>query len=149
MPLITSIVNWLNFKRVTQIDLIRKYPDQIQKECFIQLIAKAVNTEWGKMLEYDTIETFSDFQEKTPLSSYEDLKPFIDRIRAGESNILWPGETKWFAKSSGTTGDKSKFIPVSKDALEKCHFRGAICFNMASFYCSVDALKPCHILVLF
>ncbi len=124
MPLITSIVNWLNFKRVTQIELIRKYPDQIQKESFIQLIDKAIDTEWGKMYKYDSIESVSNFQEKTPLSTYEDFKPFIDRIRAGEQDVLWPGEIKWFAKSSGTTGEKSKFIPVSKEALEKCHFRG-------------------------
>lgn len=124
MPLITSIVNWLNFKRVTQIELIRKYPDQIQKECFIQLITRAADTEWGKIHKYKTIESIEEFQEKTPLNSYEDLKPYIDRIRSGEQNILWPEEIKWFAKSSGTTDDKSKFIPVSKEAMEKCHFRG-------------------------
>jgi len=124
MPLITSIVNWLNFKRVTQIELFRKYPEQIQKECFIQLIDRAVDTEWGKMHGYKKIKSITDFQEKTPISQYEDLKPFIDRIRKGEQNILWPEEIKWFAKSSGTTGDKSKFIPVSKETMEKCHFRG-------------------------
>ncbi|MGD2035746.1 MAG: GH3 auxin-responsive promoter family protein [Bacteroidales bacterium] len=124
MPLITSIVNWLIFKRVTQIELIRKYPAQIQEECFIQLIGKAANTEWGKTYGFNTIESLSDFQERVPLSSYENIKPFIDRIRAGEQNVLWPGDIKWFAKSSGTTGEKSKFIPVSKDSLEKCHFRG-------------------------
>jgi hypothetical protein len=124
MPLITSIVNWLNFKRVTQIELIRKYPDQIQKESFIQLIDKAVGTEWGKTHKYNSIESVSDFQEATPLNTYENMKPFIERIRAGEQNVLWPGEIKWFAKSSGTTSGKSKFLPVSKEAMEKCHFRG-------------------------
>lgn len=124
MPLITSIVNWLNFKRVTQIELIRKYPDQIQKESFIQLIDKAVGTEWGKTYKYNSIESVSDFQEATPLNTYENMKPFIERIRAGEQNVLWPGEIKWFAKSSGTTSGKSKFLPVSKEAMEKCHFRG-------------------------
>ncbi len=124
MPLITSIVNWLNFKRVTQIELLRKYPYQIQTECFIQLIDRAVDTEWGKKHAYKKIKSITDFQGTTPISQYEDLKPFIDRIREGEENILWPGEIKWFAKSSGTTGDKSKFIPVSKETMEKCHFRG-------------------------
>jgi hypothetical protein len=124
MPLITSIVNWLNFKRVTQIDLIRKYPYQVQQECFSNLIDKAVDTEWGEKYNFSSISSILDFQERVPMSTYEDLKPYIDRVRGGEQNLLWPGEIKWFAKSSGTTSDKSKFIPVSKDAMEKCHFRG-------------------------
>lgn len=124
MPLITSIVNWLNFKRVTQIDLIRKYPQQVQEECFTQLIDQAVDTEWGKEHDFSGIRQISDFQERVPIRTYEEFKPQIDRIRQGEQNILWPGEIKWFAKSSGTTSDKSKFIPVSKDSLERCHFRG-------------------------
>lgn len=124
MPLITSIVNWLNFKRVTQIDLIRKYPFQVQKECFTNLIDKAIDTEWGKEYKYSSIRSIKDFQERVPIRTYEDFKPYIDRVRAGEHNLLWPGEVKWFAKSSGTTADKSKFIPVTKDALEKSHFRG-------------------------
>jgi hypothetical protein len=124
MPLITSIVNWLNFKRVTQIELIRKYPQQVQEECFTQLIDKAVNTEWGIKHEFAKITRIADFQQRLPLQTYEEIKPQIDRVRKGEQNLLWPGEIKWFAKSSGTTNDKSKFIPVSRDALEKCHFRG-------------------------
>jgi len=124
MPLITSIVNWLNFKRVTQIELIRKYPEQVQKECFTQLIDKSVKTKWGKEHRFDEIRSITDFQESVPLQTYEDLKPYVDRIRDGETNLLWPGEIRWFAKSSGTTSDKSKFIPVSREALEKCHFRG-------------------------
>lgn len=124
MPLISSIVNWLNFKRVTQIDLFRKFPGQVQQECFTQLINSAVNTKWGKEHKYSSIGNITDFQQSVPIQAYEDVKPFIDRIRAGERNLLWPGETKWFAKSSGTTNDKSKFIPVSKESLEKCHFRG-------------------------
>jgi hypothetical protein len=124
MPLITSIVNWLNFKRVTQIDLIRKFPEQVQQECFTQLIDRAVNTKWGKEHNFISIQDITDFQKNVQIQTYEDVKPYIDRIREGESNLLWPGDIKWFAKSSGTTNDKSKFIPVSKESLEKCHFRG-------------------------
>jgi hypothetical protein len=124
MPLLTSIVKWLNFKRSTQIDLIRKYPRQVQDECFSKLIRSAVNTEWGKKFNYQAIEKIADFQESVPLQTYDDIKSYVERLRAGEQDLLWPGEIKWFAKSSGTTNDKSKFIPVSKDALEKCHFRG-------------------------
>ena len=124
MPLINSIVKWLNFKRVTQIDLFKKYPEQVQREIFTYLIDKSVNTEWGKQKKYDQIRTVSDFQESVPIQTYEDLKSWVDRIRDGQNDLLWPGEIKWFAKSSGTTNDKSKFIPVSKETLEKCHFRG-------------------------
>jgi len=124
MPLITSIVNWLNFKRVTQIELIRKYPDQVQNECFTYLIDKAVNTTWGKKHNFESIRSVTDFQQSVPIQTYEDVKPYIDQIRKGATDLLWPGEIKWFAKSSGTTNDKSKFIPVSREAMEKCHFRG-------------------------
>ncbi len=124
MPLITSIVNWLNYKRVMQIELIRKFPGQVQKECFTQLIDRAVNTKWGKEHKFSSITNYVDFQQVSNIQTYEDIKPYVDRIREGETNLLWPGEIRWFAKSSGTTNDKSKFIPVSKESLEKCHFRG-------------------------
>jgi hypothetical protein len=124
MPLITSIVNWLNVKRAHQIDLFRKYPFDIQQETLFKLLTKAAETEWGKKYKYDSIETIEDFQKNVPLQTYEDVKQYILRLRNGENNVLWPGETKWFAKSSGTTSDKSKFIPVSKECLEECHYRG-------------------------
>ncbi len=109
---------------MSQIDLIRKYPLNIQQDCFSYLIDAAMDTQWGHTHHFNEIKSFKDFQHSVPLQHYEDIKPYVDRTRHGEANLLWPGETKWFAKSSGTTSDKSKFIPVSKDALEKCHFRG-------------------------
>ncbi len=124
MPIIPSIINWLTIKRAHQLDLIRKYPYDVQKEVFFKLLSKAKDTEWGKKYRYDEIDSIRKFQERVPLQTYEDVKPYITRLRKGEQNILWPGEIKWFAKSSGTTSDKSKFIPVSKEALEDCHFRG-------------------------
>ena len=81
-------------------------------------------TEWGKKHNYSEISTVKDFQQAVPLQTYEDVKPYVNRLREGEKNLLWSGEVKWFAKSSGTTSDKSKFIPVTKDALEDCHLRG-------------------------
>ncbi len=124
MPLITSIVNWLNIKRVYQIELIRKYPFDIQQETLFKLLDKAADSEWGKKYDFASIDSIEEFQRRLPVQSYEDVKPYINRLRNGESNLLWPGEIKWFAKSSGTTSDKSKFIPVSKESLEECHFRG-------------------------
>lgn len=124
MALIPSIVNWLNVKRTHQINLFRKYPVEVQEEGFRKLIEKSKATEWGIKYDYKTIRSLKDFQDRVPLQTYDDIKIYINRIRTGETDLLWPGEIKWFAKSSGTTSDKSKFIPVSKDSLEECHFRG-------------------------
>jgi len=89
-----------------------------------KLISKAKNTEYGVQYDFDSIKEIKDFQERLPILDYEGIKPFIDKHREGEQNILWPEKIKWFAKSSGTTANKSKFIPVSNEALEECHFRG-------------------------
>lgn len=124
MAFLASIVSWLNVKRNFQIDLFKRYPSDVQQETFIKLIEKAKNTEFGLKYDFDSISSVKEFQERVPLFKYEDLKPYVERLMRGEQNILWPSEIKWFAKSSGTTSSKSKFIPVSKEALEDCHFRG-------------------------
>ena len=124
MPLLTSIINWFSVKRGYQIDLFKKYPGEVQQDIFAKLLSKGAATEWGKKYGYASLSSIEDFQEKVPLQTYEDVKPYVDRVRSGENDLLWPGETKWFAKSSGTTCDKSKFLPVSKESLEECHFRG-------------------------
>lgn len=124
MPLINSIISWLNVKRLHQIELFKAYPGNVQGEQFTKLIRQAANTEWGKKYHYSEIETIKQFQARVPVQTYEDIIPYVDRQRAGEQNILWPSEIKWYAKSSGTTAEKSKFIPVSPEALEECHFRG-------------------------
>jgi hypothetical protein len=133
MPILTSIINWLNVKRVHQMDLFRKYPAEVQDEIFLKLINKAVETEWGKKYDYRSISSIKEFQRRVPVQPYEEFKPYINRLRKGEQNLLWPGEIKWFAKSSGTTDDKSKFIPVSKESLEDCHFRGGK--DVLAIYC--------------
>ena len=125
MPVINSIVSWLNIKRIYSIDLFMKYPFNVQKETFTRLISFASETEWGLKYGYHEDLSIEDFQKSVPVQTYEEIKPFVERLRNGEQNILWPTEIKWFAKSSGTTSDKSKFIPVSHEALEDCHFRGA------------------------
>lgn len=124
MPILNSIVSWINFKRIYQIDLIKKYPFDVQSETLFKLLTKAEDTEWGKKFDFNSIDSIQQFQERLPINDYEAIKPYVIRLRQGEQNLLWPGEIKWFAKSSGTTSDKSKFIPVSKEALEECHFRG-------------------------
>lgn len=125
MAIIPSIVNWLNNKRLNQIELFKKYPEETQEELLYKLLARASITEWGRKYEYSSITTIKGYQNRIPIQTYEDIIPFVERLRDGESNILWPGEMKWFAKSSGTTSTKSKFIPVSRESLEDCHYRGA------------------------
>jgi len=124
MSIIPSIVNWLNNKRLNQIELFRKVPEETQKKVLSGLLAKASDTEWGKKYDYSSISTITDFQNRIPVQTYEELIPFVERLRNGECNLLWPGETKWFAKSSGTTSTKSKFIPMSRESLVDCHYRG-------------------------
>lgn len=124
MPIINSLINWFNIKRRNDIELFKKYPFLVQQDSLLSLVSKAKNTVWGKMHNFSNINSVADFQNNVPLSTYESLYPFLDRLFRGEQNVLWPSEIKWFAKSSGTTNDKSKFIPVSKESLENCHFRG-------------------------
>jgi hypothetical protein len=111
-------------KRIHQIELFMKYPNEVQEEWFEQLVAGAENTEWGKLYGYKSIENLAQFKERVPIQNYDTLKPYIERMLKGEQNVLWPSEIRWFAKSSGTTSDRSKFIPVSEESLEECHFKG-------------------------
>lgn len=124
MPFINSVINWFNAGRLKKIEQFKLCPRQVQETCLAGLISKAKDTEWGRKYDFGSIRDVIDFQARVPVQNYEDAKPWIDRIRQGEQNILWPGAIKWFAKSSGTTGDKSKFIPVSREALQECHYRG-------------------------
>lgn len=124
MPVINSIIKWVNFKRNYQIDLFKKHPYDVQREVLFGLLEKASNTEFGLTHNFRNIRTEKEFREQVPVQTYEDIKSTVERMMLGEKNLLWPGETRWFAKSSGTTNDKSKFIPVSKDSLEDVHIRG-------------------------
>lgn len=119
-----SIFAWVIKKRVHQIDLFRKYPIDVQREILEKLIQGGIDSEWGKKHDFQTINSYKDFKSKIELTTYEDLKPYIDRLLNGEQKVLWSSETKWFAKSSGTTSSKSKVVPVTKDALEECHQKG-------------------------
>ncbi len=123
MPLFNSLLSWLMKKRIHQIELFKKYPHDVQLEWFKKLIDSGKNTEWGKKYDFKSISGIEQFKERVPLNDYDGIIPYIDRLKRGEQNLLWNSDIKWFAKSSGTSGDKSKFIPVSIEALEECHFR--------------------------
>lgn len=124
MTIINSVFTWFIKKRIHQIELFMKYPHEVQEEWFEQLISWAENTEWGKLHHYKSIENYEQFKQRVPIQTYDTLKPYIERMLKGEQNVLWPSEIRWFAKSSGTTNDRSKFIPVSEESLEECHFKG-------------------------
>jgi len=121
--IINSIISWFLKKRKHQIELFLKYPEDVQNELLLKLLNKAKNTKLGKEKEFASIKNYKDFTAKVPIQKYETFEPLIERCRKGEQNIFWPSDIKWFAKSSGTTNAKSKFIPVSDDALEYCHMK--------------------------
>ncbi len=121
-------------KRFHQIELFMKYPHDVQSEWFKKLISAAKDTEWGMKYDYKSINTVEQYKERVPINDYDKLLPYITRLRQGEQNLLWHSDIKWFAKSSGTTNDKSKFIPVSNETLEDCHFKGGK--DMLSIYCN-------------
>ncbi len=122
IPVVNSIASWFLKKRFHQMELFLKYPNEVQEELLHNLVVKAKNTEIGKSYDFASISNYKTFAERVPISTYEDMEPLIERSRNGESNIFWPTPIKWFAKSSGTTSAKSKFIPVSVDSLEDCHY---------------------------
>lgn len=124
MPIINSLLSWLIKKRIHQIELFLKYPHNVQEEWLRKLLSTARSTEFGRKYEFAGIKTHAQLKERIPVQTYESLKPYIKRLMEGEQNLLWPTETKWFAKSSGTTNDKSKFIPVTQECMEECHFKG-------------------------
>ena len=97
---------------------------QLQKQVLQHLIASARDTEYGRNHGFATIKDYDSFVKMNPVNTYEELKGAIDRMRHGERDVLWPGRVKWYAKSSGTTNDKSKFIPVSNEGLQKIHYAG-------------------------
>lgn len=110
--------------RQSAIDNFMHNPIDTQQQVFNDLIGSAQFTEYGKKYDFEHVSGISEFQKTVPINDYESLKPYIQRILEGNQNILWPSPITWFAKSSGTTSDKSKFIPVSKESLDDNHFRG-------------------------
>jgi len=122
IPLVNSIASWFLKKRFHQIELFLKYPNEVQHELLQTLIEIAKGTEIGKQYDFGSISSYETYAERVPISTYEDYQETIERSRRGEQNIFWPTPIKWFAKSSGTTNAKSKFIPVSNDSLEDCHY---------------------------
>jgi len=121
--IINSIISWFLKKRKHQIELFLKYPKDVQEELLLKLINSAKNTAIGKEYGFSEIKNYTQFSTNIPIQQYETFEPFIERCRKGEQHLFWNTPIKWFAKSSGTTNSKSKFIPVSDEALEYCHMK--------------------------
>ena len=122
---LTSIVNKLYFQpRHRELERYTHGGDAIQDEILRYLVEQGKDTEYGRNHLFSTIHSYDDFAQNIPVNTYEELKSDIDRMRHGEHNVLWPGQVKWYAKSSGTTNDKSKFIPVSSEGLQSIHYQG-------------------------
>ncbi|MES2864676.1 MAG: GH3 auxin-responsive promoter family protein [Bacteroidota bacterium] len=125
ITIINSIASWILKKRIHQIELFIKYPIEVQEEILFGLLRSAENTVLGKKYEYNSIKNYETFNERIPVSTYEELEPYIQQTRQGAQNIFWNSNIKYFAKSSGTTNAKSKFIPVSSEALDNNHYKAS------------------------
>ena len=122
---LTSIVNKLYFQpRRRELERYINKGEEMQHEILQYLVKRGKDTEYGRKYLFSTINNYNDFAQNIPLNTYEELKGYIERMRHGERNILWPGQVKWYAKSSGTTNDKSKFIPITHEGLQNVHYQG-------------------------
>ncbi len=121
---LTKIAGKFFMPRQCELEGHYTHPEALQRNVFNYLISKGQRTEYGRNHLLAATHNYEEFAANVPVNSYEELKADIDRMRHGEPDVLWPGQVKWFAKSSGTTNDKSKFIPVSADGLHNIHYKG-------------------------
>jgi hypothetical protein len=125
MKLLSPAISRLARFRLGRIEQWMHNPVAVQREVLQHLVTSAQYTEFGRKYNFSKIFSLREFKQAVPIHEYNDLKPYILRIMEGEQNILWNTPISWFAKSSGTTSDKSKFIPVSEESLQDGHYKGA------------------------
>jgi len=101
------------------------YADAVQQGELVWLIEHAALTTMGRRYDFSTVRTYREFAARVPLHTYEDLRPMVMRMVRGEADVLWPGRTRWYAQSSGTSGGRSKYIPITDEALNRNHYQGA------------------------
>lgn len=122
---ITKFLNNVYFsRRLKEVENYAGHAGELQQKVLQRLVRMAANTEWGKKYDYASIRTYEDFRKRLPIQTYEEVKPYVERMRKGEQQLLWSTDITWFAKSSGTTNDKSKFLPVSRESLHDTHYQG-------------------------
>lgn len=124
MAVLNSFMTWVFKSRVGQIDNFKKNPIAVQEAIFRKLIESGRKTEFGREHGFEEIKSYSDFASRVPVRNYDKFKPFIDKAMAGSEGVIWDSEIEWFAKSSGTTASRSKYIPVTHESLEDCHYKG-------------------------
>lgn len=132
MEVINTFMTWLFKSRINQIEKFKTNPIGVQQEIFFELIKTAKKTDFGRKYGFSGISSYRQFADQVPVHDYEQIKPYIEETMRGRQNVLWPTTINWFSKSSGTTGSRSKFIPVSQEALEDCHYKGGK--DMISLY---------------
>ncbi|MBN8784739.1 MAG: hypothetical protein ABS85_05755 [Sphingobacteriales bacterium SCN 48-20] len=125
MSLLSPAISSLARMRLWRIEAWKNNPVDAQREVLQDLVTSAQYTEFGRKYKFSELFTVKAFKEAVPVHEYDDLKPYIERIMQGEQYILWNSPVNWFAKSSGTSSDKSKFIPLSEESLQDCHYKGA------------------------
>ncbi|GHU56650.1 hypothetical protein FACS189411_07840 [Bacteroidia bacterium] len=131
MDILTRLVSQLFVPRQKEIEMFAQHTDEIQRKQLKSLLSAARHTEWGEKYDFKNIRTYKDFAERLPLQSYDDIKPYVFRMINGEKNVLWPRRMTWYAKSSGTTNDKSKFIPITRE-IRKSQYKGG--FDCVAIY---------------
>lgn len=132
MEVVNSFMTWIFKNRIGQIKNFMEFPIESQNQIFDELITSAKRTEFGKKYKFNAINSYRDFADLVPVHDYEQMKPYIEKTMRGRQNVIWPTDIDWFSKSSGTTGSRSKYIPVSQESLEECHFKGGK--DMLSLY---------------
>lgn len=123
---ITKIIGKVFENRAREIDLYATHTEELQHRALEKLLKRAKDTEWGKKYDYKSIRSYDEYRQRVPVQTYDEVKPYVERLLRGEKNLIWPSEIRWFAKSSGTTNDKSKFLPVSKEGLNNIHYKGGV-----------------------
>lgn len=134
MALFSSFISWYFRKRFSEIEYAMQNAEEMQHNLLLSMVQEAKGTQWGHDYDFHSIGSYEDYKNRVPIGDYESFKSLIERNMKGEQNLLWPSDIKWFAKSSGTTSDKSKFIPVSFESLEKTHFQGGR--DVLTLYCN-------------
>lgn len=123
IPLFNTVLSWILKKRKYQVDMFLRHPIEVQNEVLYELLSEAKDTRIGIKYDFQSIKNYQSFASKVPIQQYESIEGLIERNRMGEQNVFWPSKIQWFAKSSGTTNAKSKFIPVSDEAINDCHMK--------------------------
>ena len=125
MKFLSPTISRLARMRFWRVENWSRHPVAVQREVLQELVTAAQHTSFGKKHKFSTLFTLKEFKKMVPIHSYEDMKPYVERMMDGEENILWNTPINWFAKSSGTTSDKSKFIPISDESLQDNHFKAS------------------------